>query len=172
MQLQQIGIAISISVVLVGCARSSSMLLDSRTASITTTAAPICGSDGAQQVAMKNAAIATLRNGFDRYVIRDGMAKSDVRVIGHTPTYGSSYTNGHISVTPGRNTWTGNYSSSTTTQVYGAYPIIAGGHKQSLVVTMFRKGESGYEYGVDARTVLGPDWQKVVTKGKMLTCFE
>lgn len=172
MRTKQIISLIATSFILFGCARSSSMMLDNRTASISTSAAPVCGAEGAQQVAMKNAAIATLKSGYDRYIILDGKADSNVRVVGHTPVYGTSQTNGNVTLNQHGNMVTGTYQGTTTTQVYGGYPIIAGRHKQDLVVTMFRRGDPDFERAVDARSVLGPKWQKLVSRGNMLTCLD
>jgi hypothetical protein len=30
---------------------------------------------------------------------------------------------------------------------------------------MFNEGDAGYENALDARTILGPEWQKVVAEG-------
>ena len=59
-------LAILSAFLLGGCASSSVMQLDSNTVQITTSAAPVCGSQGAQQVAQKRAAYETLKRGLDR----------------------------------------------------------------------------------------------------------
>ena len=74
-------LAILSAFLLGGCASSSVMQLDSNTVQITTSAAPVCGSQGAQQVAQKRAAYETLKRGFDRYMIVGAQAKSNVGVV-------------------------------------------------------------------------------------------
>src|SRR3954462_9358073 len=79
---------------LTGCARSSVMDLDSNTIQISTSAAPVCGQAGAQEVVTKQAAIETIRRGFDKYMIVGGGYENDVRVVGHTPYVANSYYSG------------------------------------------------------------------------------
>src|SRR5262245_17420480 len=81
---------------LVGCARSSVMDLDSNTIQISTSAAPACGSQGAQEVAVKRAAIETLIRGYDRYVILGGAHQNNVGVVGYTPLTANTYGSGTV----------------------------------------------------------------------------
>ena len=41
----------------------------------------------------------------------------------------------------------------------------AGEQEQSLVVRMLRLGDAGYGDALSARSVLGPDWQEIVSEG-------
>lgn len=140
----------AVALLLAGCASSSVMDLDSNTIQISTSAAPACGSQGAQQVAVRRAAIEALRRGYDRYVILGGGRQNNVGVVGYTPLTASTYGN--------------------STTVYGGQPIIAGSHDQELTVRMFRPTDPGYENAVDAKRALGPDWQAIVAKGPGSTC--
>jgi hypothetical protein len=81
-------------------------------------------------------------------------------LIANTQSYGSINTYGN----------SGTHSGSSNTYVTGGQPIIAGTHDQKLAVRMFRSGDPDAARAVDARQVLGPDWQKVMTKGPGLTC--
>ena len=59
--------AVVVTVMLCGCAKSSTMSLSNDTFRLTTSAAPICGSTGAQNVAARRAAIETINHGYDRF---------------------------------------------------------------------------------------------------------
>ncbi len=58
-----------VSLLLAGCARTSSMMMSKDVVQITVNAPPVCGAEGAQKVATRRAAIETLKNGFDEYLI-------------------------------------------------------------------------------------------------------
>lgn len=149
-----------------GCANSSVMDLDVNTIQISTSAAAVCGAQGAQQVASRRAAIETLRQGFDRYVILGGQAENNVRVIGRTPVFANSHTSDSVNTFGNY----GTYSGDTTTTFSGGEPIVGGSHDQSLAVRMFASGDPDGSGAIDARRVLGPDWQKAVAKGPGVTC--
>lgn len=153
-------------VLVTGCASSSVMDVASDTFVVNTAAAPVCGQRGAQDVAVKRAAYETLRRGYDKYVILGAQSDSNVGVVGYTPLVANTYSSGTIK-TYGNS---GTYSGSSNTYVTGGQPIIAGTHDQKLAVKMFRTGDPGAERAVDARQVLGPEWQKVLTKGPGSTC--
>lgn len=152
--------------VLAACASSSVMDVASDTIVINTAAAPACGQRGAQDVAVKRAAYETLQRGYDKYVILGADPQSNIGVVGYSPLVANTYSSGSINTYGNR----GTYSGSSNTYVSGGQPIIAGTHDQKLAVRMFRTGDPGAERAVDARQVLGPDWQKVLTRGPGLTC--
>jgi hypothetical protein len=143
-------LACAIVLTLAGCASSSVIDLDSSTIQISTSAAPACGAQGAQEVAVKRAAIETINRGYDRYIILGGGQQNNVGVVGYTPITANTY--------------------GSRTYVSGGQPIIGGSHDQQLMVRMFRPSDPGYENAVDARRVLGPEWQKTVAKGPGSTC--
>ncbi len=155
-----------ISLLLSGCASSSVMQLDANTVEISTSAAPACGAQGAQRVAAKTAAIETLRRGYDSYIILGAQADNNVGVVGHTPVIANTYQNGTINAYGNRAT----YSGTANTYVSGGQPIIGGSHDQKLAVRMFQANDPQGASAVDARQVLGPDWQKVVQKGAGSIC--
>ncbi len=155
-----------VGLLLSGCASSSVMDLDRNTIEISTSAAPACGAQGAQQVAVKNAAIETLRRGYDRYIILGGQAENNVGVVGRTPVIANTYQNGTINAYGN----TATYNGTANTYYSGGQPIIGGTHDQKIAVRMFRTDDPQGVNAVDARQVLGPDWQKAVKKGPGLTC--
>ena len=81
-----------VALLLIGCARSGVMPLAQDTVQISTSAARVCGSQGAQKVAFQRAAVETIRRGYDRFVIVGGEAQSNIHVVGYTPT--QAYTTG------------------------------------------------------------------------------
>lgn len=166
MALERWAILLPLSFVVAGCAQSSVMDLDSNTIQITTEAAPVCGQGGAQQVAAKRAAYETLRRGYDKYVILAGDYQNNVGVVGHTPIVANTYGSGSINAYGN----TATYSGQSSTYVSGGQPIIGGTHNQGLAVRLFRMGEPGSETAIDARNVLGPEWQEIMAKKPGQTC--
>jgi len=61
------------------------------TIQIITTAAVVCGATGAQEVALRRAAIETLNHGFDRFIILEAAARNTVPVVGTTPIQANRY---------------------------------------------------------------------------------
>lgn len=144
-------------VVLAGCASTSVTPVAKNKIIIDTSAAPVCGSTGAQKIAVSMAAVETLRRGYQRFYIAGSDQANNVGVYRTGPTnamttstyrgygntvYGNSYTT---------------YGGGTT-MVYGT-------HDASLAVLMINPGEPGFANAVDAKEVLGEDWQKLVEKG-------
>jgi len=150
-----------------GCASSSVMPLAADTVQITTSAAPICGAAGAQSVAAKQAAMETIKRGFDRFVIIGGYADNNVSVVGHTPVYADTYGSATSTIS-GNNIYT---SGSSRTTYSGGAPIIAGSHDQVVTVKMFRDDDPVGVNALSARAELGPDWQAIVKSGKFGGCL-
>jgi hypothetical protein len=148
------------------CASSSVMDVNSNTIMISTSAAPACGAQGAQQVALRRAAIEALQRGYDKYIILDSRTQNNVGVVGYTPMTASTYSSGTLNT----NGNMGTYSGTSNTSISGGQPIIAGSHNQQLEVRLFRSADPGAENAVDARKVLGPDWQQIAAKGPGSTC--
>lgn len=112
------------------------------------------------KVAEKQAAIETIKAGYDRYIIMGGQGANNVRTTQMPGTY----------QTTGTATMYGNYGSYNATTTYSPGPVItSGSHDQTLVVRMFRDGEQGASNAISARSVLGPKWQDVVKNG-VFTC--
>lgn len=130
---------------------------------VSTSAAPKCGQAGAQAVAAKRAAIETPKRSFDIYVLNDGIAKNNVRVVGNTPVHANTQTK---SIVNGYGDYA-TYNAQSNTMFSGGQPIIGGGHEQALLDRMFHQGDAGSDSAIDARLVLGPDWQKLVKSSAM-----
>lgn len=142
------------------------MQMDANTIEVNTSAAPACGAQGAQRVAVKNAAIETLRRGYDKYVILGANAQNNVGVVGYTPMIANTYGSGTVSGYGN----SANYYGQSNTYVSGGQPIVGGTHDQRIAVRMFRANDAQAVNAVDARQTLGPDWQKLVAKGPGQTC--
>ena len=69
-------LAIAAAIVLCGCARSATMQLSAGTFQLVTSAAPVCGRTGAQNVAARRAAIETVNRGYDKFLIVGGAAEN------------------------------------------------------------------------------------------------
>lgn len=52
---------------------------------------------------------------------------------------------------------------------YGYYQTY-NSHQQYMIVRMLKPGEPEYGNGLSARTILGPNWQEIVSKGISNTC--
>lgn len=149
-----------------GCANANVIPLAQDTIQITSSAAPVCGMTGAQNVASQRAAVETLRRGYDKYIIVGGQYNNNVGVVGYTPVVAN--TTGTATAYGNRNYATA-YGQSTTT-FSGGQPIIAGAHNQGLVVKMFKADDQAATGALDARSELGPDWQDKVANNS-LTCL-
>lgn len=147
--------------VLASCASSNTIKTSSSTAIVQTSAEAMCGGAGAANVAQKQAAIETLKAGFDRYIIFDSAASSNVQL---TQLPGSYQTSGTAMIYGNRATYQGN------TQYIPGPMIVSGGYQQSFAIKMFREGEGGASSAVSAREILGPKWQQMVKVGTIRTC--
>lgn len=137
---------------LASCTSASAIRTSEDTAIIQVSAAPICGASGAVRSSQKSAAIETIRAGYDSYIIAAAQSQNNVSVDqlpGH-------YT---LNVQGNQNGWNGN-----TTYTPGPL-IIHGTHDQALGIKMFHGKPAG---AIDARTMLGPKWQKIVKNGVMV----
>lgn len=142
-----------------GCARSTAIPVAQDTVVISSQAAPVCGSGGAQKVAFRQAAVETIRRGYDKFLIIGGQYRNDVGVVGHTPVM--AHTTGSV--------YGGNLNATTTYS--GGEPIIAGSHRQGLAVKMFKDGDPAGGNALSARSELGPKWAELV-KSDTVTCFD
>lgn len=148
--------------VLAACARSEAIRTSGNTVMIQTSAAPVCGAQGAARVAANMAAIETIKAGFDSYIIMGGAAANNVTT---TQMPGQYQTHGNLTYGRGY----GAYNATTT---YTPGPVIvSGSHDQSLAVRMFKQGEPGSENAIPAKATLGPEWEEKVKYGA-LTCLK
>lgn len=148
---------LSVAVAVSACTSSNTVRTSADTAIVKTRAAPICGGAGAARVAQLQAAIETIRAGYDRYVIVDGASANNVQV-GNAP--GTFRTTGVVH---------GNVYSGTTTYQPGI-PIIRGTHDQAFAIRIFRDSDPGAGQALSARQTLGPKWQEMVKAGRVNTC--
>ncbi|AZV19063.1 MAG: hypothetical protein EOQ39_24775 [Mesorhizobium sp.] len=142
--------------VLAGCASASTVQTSRDTAIVQSSAAPACGGIGASKVAAKEAAIATLKAGFDSYVIFNGASESNIAVVQGPGTYNTTAV------------VSGSMVNATTTYQPGM-PMVIGHHGQSFAIKMFHDGDPGSESALSAKAALGPDWQKQMNN-PVLTC--
>jgi hypothetical protein len=131
---------------LAGCASATTMPLSNDTVQIMSGVAPICGQEGAQKVAVRQASVETIKRGYDRFMIVDAAARSDVGVVGYTPVVAN--TTGYATATGYGNTATA-YGSSTTTY-FGRLsdcgrPSSAGPHRED--VQRWRPGRQQRDFG-------------------------
>ncbi|MQB10839.1 hypothetical protein DXT96_13425 [Agrobacterium sp. ICMP 6402] len=138
------------------CVQSSTMRVSKNQMIIQTSAEAMCGSVGAARAAQKQAAVETIKAGYDRYIITSAAAANNVtatQMPGQYNTYGTINSYGH-------------YGTVNATTTYTPGPIIYGGsHDQSIGVIMFKDGEPGSNQAISAREVLGPKWAVIVKDG-------
>jgi hypothetical protein len=139
--------ACTLALALVGCAGTSTVPLAQDTVQITARAAPICGAVGAEKLALKQAAVETIRRGYDRFIILNAQAGGSY--AGNTPVVVQNLGGGMVMAT-------------------GGQPIIA--PNQGLVVKMFKDGDPQGSNALPAKDTLGPDWQEQVKKDS-ITCL-
>ena len=128
-----------------GCAKTSSIQLAANVAQITVEAPPACGTPGAQKVAFEEAAATTLRLGYDSFLVA-GQAEDRHSV-------------GSQSVAAGNSDAVVKSSMSLKFLRYG----------QTFQILMFRFGDDS-ENAIDARRVLGPDWEEMMKPSFRRTC--
>lgn len=139
------------------CAKTSVVPIAQNQVLISTNAPPICGQAGAYKVASKNAAIETLRRGFDRYVVVNARSDNTTQVISSGPDYATT----HTTATQYGNTIVG----QSTTNFGGGTPILVGEYKSEMNIMMFKPDDKGYADALDARRELGPDWATLIQSG-------
>lgn len=159
--MRKIALFLATALALTACASTSTTHISRNQIIINTSAAPACGSAGATRVASQMAAVETLRNGFERFVIQGAGQSNNVSVINRPPT--GAYTTGTFN-TFGNTT----YGTARTTYTGGG-PMVVGQHGANLLVLMLNPGDAGFSEGVDAKRVLGDDWEKLVERG-IRTC--
>lgn len=150
-----------LAVAVAGCASSSVTPISQNQFILNTSAAPACGTAGAQKVASKMAAVETLRRGYERYLIVGARNQNNTRVANMPRT--GAYTTATV------NTYGNTAYGTAQTNYYGGGPMVLGKHDAQLGVIMLRAGEPGYDNALIAKQELGPKWQQLVEKG-VSTC--
>lgn len=157
-------------VLLAGCASGSVMQLDANTAKITVSAAPVCGDTGAQQLAYTDAAITTLRTGFDGFIVLGDGESSTLAGVSTMPSSSSTTTQGTITTNSTGNFTNGVLNVNSSTSYSGGTTIPFFSHKDEIVIRMFHATDPAFAQTVAARTVLGPKWAQKVANGMPSTC--
>ncbi|MFB2566778.1 hypothetical protein [Rhizobium sp. IMFF44] len=156
----KIVVAVGLCLLAAGCARSSAMRVSQNEAIISTSAAPVCGDEGAMKVAEKQAAIETIKAGYDRYIIVGQQGQDTTHLVQMPGSYS----------TTGTATFSGNTGFYQANTVYQPGPMfVAGRHNQKLAVHMFKNGEPGGQNALSAKETLGTKWAEIVRDGVM-TC--
>jgi hypothetical protein len=103
------------------------------------------------------AAVAIVKQGFERFFIVGGGAQNNTRLITTGPTYAN---------TTGTFSQSGNMIYGNTSTTFGGRQVfVAGRHDAQLGVVMFNPGDQGYGNALDVKTTLGKDWEKKVKNG-------
>ena len=137
--------------VMTGCARTSTVPLDADTVEITVRVGTICDAGDADRLARRQAAVETVRRGFEDYVVIDSV--------------GGDHVAGEASTAARANL----YGADTGPLFSEDAPLLA--HHRVLTVRMFRAGEGDSAASVSARAVLGSDWEMLVTRSAPATCL-
>ena len=144
-------VILALSVVLAGCATTSTAPAGADTIEITVHVATVCDGADAERLARRHAAVETIRRGFDDYMVTGSVggdhAAYDPPATARTILHGSDE---------------GAFFSEDA-------PLLA--HHRVVTVRMFRAGEGDSTRTVSARAALGDDWEAIVAKGAPNTCL-
>ena len=80
---------VAMVITLSGCASSSTTPIAQDTFKVEANTAPICGAAGAQKIALQQAAVETIRRGYDRFVVVDDKQNAYrmyTNIAGFTPS--------------------------------------------------------------------------------------
>ena len=142
---------VALAGLLAGCARTSTVALDADVIEIAVHVATVCDGRDADRIARRQAAVETLRRGYEDYVVIDAV--------------GGDHVANETSLTA-RTTL---YGGSTRALFSQDAPLLA--HHRVLTIRMFSAGGGDSAASVSARAVLGDDWEALVTKGAPATCL-
>lgn len=146
-----------------GCASTTIIPVSANTVIVSTSAEADCGAQAALRIASRQAAAETIRRGFDKYMIVNSEGSSDIRQVGATPVFANTSASGNV---VGNNLYV-----NSSTSVYGGMPIYGGSHDRNITIVMFHNGDEQGGNAIDAKSVLGPDWQKKIARPET-TCLE
>jgi hypothetical protein len=139
------------------CASTAITPISKNQVLVSTSAEADCGKSGAVKVANQMAAVATLRAGYERYVITAGGTQNNTQTLTSGPVYSNTYSSASVY---------GNSVYGTSTTYYGGqFTYQTGSHDAEFAVTMLKPGDRGFNRGIDAKTTLGKDWEKKVRDG-------
>ena len=142
---------VALAGVMTGCARTSAVPVDADTIEIAVRVATICDGRDADRLARRQAAVETIRRGFEDYIVVDSVGGD------------------HLADAAPATARTNLYGNRTGTLFSEDAPLLA--HHRVLTVRMFHAGQGDSTATVSARAVLGDDWEAVVAKGAPTTCL-
>ena len=134
-----------------GCARTSTAPLDADTVEIAVRVGTICDARDADRLARRQAAVETIKRGFEDYIVIDSIGGDHLADVAHETAR------------------TNLYANRTRALFSEDAPLLA--HHRVLTVRMLRAGQGDSTAAVSARAVLGDDWEAQVTKGAPTTCL-
>lgn len=134
-----------------GCARTSAVPVGADTIQIAVRVATICDAADADRLARRQAAVETIRRGYQDFVVIDSVGGD--HAAEHAPETART-----------------NLFGAGATPLFSEHaPLLA--HHRVLTVRMFLAGQGESATTVSARAVLGDDWEARVTKGAPTTCL-
>ena len=139
-----------LALVLTGCAKANVMPLSANSVLVAVDAAPACGAAGAQRVAFQHAAVATIRYGFDGFIVDSVQSGSQVAGAYQAPS--TATTVGDV------------------TTVNPGFITLLNRPNYTLAITMFQASDASGANALDARAVLGRDWREIVEAGGPTRC--
>ena len=135
-----------------GCARTSTVPVDADTIEISVRVATICDGRDVDRLAQRQAAVETIRRGFEDFVVIDSVGGD--HIADHAPETART----HL------------YGNSAAPLLSEDAPLLA--HHRVLTVRMFHAGQGDSTATVSARAFLGDDWEALAAKGAPTTCLE
>lgn len=151
--------AVITALIVTSCASSSVIPLTQDTLRISSEAELECGVSSVQKIAFQQAAIETIRRGYDRFIVIGDDHSRDIGVAGSTPA---------VAQTTG-STFGGGFNATTTYS--GGSPLIYGWNTQGLVVKMFKEDDPAARNALVARNELGANWAELIKK-EVKTCLD
>ena len=116
------------------CASSSVTQLSRNTAVISTSAAPVCRTTGAASVANQTAAVATIKAGYDRFIVGGFGTTNNTHIVSTGPTY---------AMTSGKFNRFGNTVYGTASTTYGGRSTyVAGSNEAEMQIIMLNPGDA------------------------------
>lgn len=138
-----------------GCVSSGSARLSEREVMVQSSADPVCGAHGALIAAQKQAAIETIKAGYDKYIVLGASSSNNVQthiLPGATKTRAKADFDDET------------LSYKVTTR-HRSDIVTTGSFDHEFMIRMFREGEPGAFQAVSARAILGPQWMEIVHTG-------
>ena len=126
-----------LTIALAACSKASVVPISATEFRVAVDAHPNCGPTGAQKFAVDSAAVATIKQGFDLFIV--------VGVDERSVASGAFVTPGILS--------------------RGGVAGIARRHHNAIQVRIFKHGDKGAQGAIDARRHLGADWPTKVKRG-------